>query len=419
MHTGHTGHTQRWAAGTHEISVLFQELGIACRRNNKQGALWWALARDSGSQQRQLRTDCTQQLVRLCRVCDCAPQSGLLSFSSIAPPVAHGRGEGAEALGCEQERSQPGACVHRKDRGIKWGSWRRNSRICRRSCDTAGSTGGCNALQGPIQCATTTPACIYRLPRCDMFTCTLDMVPIGCLHSPFRLPTSQPIATSPPRRSLPPPQDCPAHRSAPFAARQVELLDSQQRDSWPRAFCATSAAPPLSRCSLLTPASSLCANSAPRTEPRAKRHLVLGMVHLGTGYGAVHQEGTVHNGRGSGQGGKILRARAAVAAALCLSGLAALLAYQVQPASLCVPVLGECAPAPACLRAAAAVPTPACECSGSPPCRPALPARPRPARVRGARCQTLLNSGHGWSGRVWGRALGGGASGDACGGAGW
>ena len=262
MHTGHTGHTQRWAAGTHEISVLFQELGIACRRNNKQGALWWALARDSGSQQRQLRTDCTQQLVRLCRVCDCAPQSGLLSFSSIAPPVAHGRGEGAEALGCEQERSQPGACVHRKDRGIKWGSWRRNSRICRRSCDTAGSTGGCNALQGPIQCATTTPACIYRLPRCDMFTCTLDMVPIGCLHSPFRLPTSQPIATSPPRRSLPPPQDCPAHRSAPFAARQVELLDSQQRDSWPRAFCATSAAPPLARCSLLTPASSLCANSA-------------------------------------------------------------------------------------------------------------------------------------------------------------
>jgi len=136
MHTGHTGHTQRWAAGTHEISVLFQELGIACRRNNKQGALWWALARDSGSQQRQLRTDCTQQLVRLCRVCDCAPQRGLLPFSSVAALVAHGRGEGAEALGCEQERSQPGACVHRKDRGIKWGSWRRNSRICRRSCDT-------------------------------------------------------------------------------------------------------------------------------------------------------------------------------------------------------------------------------------------------------------------------------------------
>jgi hypothetical protein len=105
------------------------------------------------------------------------------------------------------------------------------------------------------------------------------------LHSPFRLPTSQPIATSPPRRSLPPPQDCPAHRSAPFAARQVELLDSQQRDSWPRAFCATSAAPPLARCSLLTPASSLCANSAPRTEPRAKRHLQFGFGHGAFGHG--------------------------------------------------------------------------------------------------------------------------------------
>jgi len=49
---------------------------------------------------------------------------------------------------------------------------------------------------------------------------------------------------------------------------------------------------------------------------------------MGTGYGAVHQAGAVHHRRGSGQGGGLLRARAAVAAALCLSGLAALLAYQ-------------------------------------------------------------------------------------------
>ena len=54
---------------------------------------------------------------------------------------------------------------------------------------------------------------------------------------------------------------------------------------------------------------------------------------MGTGYGAVHQAGAVHHRRGSGQGGGLLRARAAVAAALCLSGLAALLAYQVLPTS--------------------------------------------------------------------------------------
>jgi hypothetical protein len=45
-------------------------------------------------------------------------------------------------------------------------------------------------------------------------------------HSPFLLPTCQPIATSPPRLPRPPPQDFPAHRSAPSAARHVELLGS-------------------------------------------------------------------------------------------------------------------------------------------------------------------------------------------------
>jgi len=46
-------------------------------------------------------------------------------------------------------------------------------------------------------------------------------------------------------------------------------------------------------------------------------------------------------------------------------------------------VLRECAPAPACLRAAAAVRTPTCLFHVDTPCRPALPARPRPARARG------------------------------------
>jgi len=57
------------------------------------------------------------------------------------------------------------------------------------------------------------------------------------------------------------------------------------------------------------------------------------MVQAGPGYGALHPAAGAAQGRGrgkgGGQGGGLPRARVLVAAALCLSGLAMLLAFQV------------------------------------------------------------------------------------------
>ena len=92
------------AACTHEIPVLCEEAGAACRRDDKQRALWSGAlaagrARDTGGQQRQLRADSTQQLLPARGVRDRAPQRRLLSF--LPAVAAHRRRKGAETLACE------------------------------------------------------------------------------------------------------------------------------------------------------------------------------------------------------------------------------------------------------------------------------------------------------------------------------
>ena len=56
------------------------------------------------------------------------------------------------------------------------------------------------------------------------------------------------------------------------------------------------------------------------------------MVDAGPGYGALPSAAGAALGRGRGQGRGLPRARVVVAAALCLSGLAMLLAFQVRRA---------------------------------------------------------------------------------------
>lgn len=93
-------HDARWAACTHEISVLCEEAGAACRRDDKQRALGVGApapgrALNAGGQQRQLRADGTKQLLPARGVRNRATQRRSLSFRPAV--AAHGRRKGAQA----------------------------------------------------------------------------------------------------------------------------------------------------------------------------------------------------------------------------------------------------------------------------------------------------------------------------------